>query len=121
MVKFQDLKGKIITKIDVSEDEILFYTENEIYKLYHTQDCCESVYIEDICGDINWLIGSPVLLSEERLCEEDKKHEYDDCFLWTFYEISTQQGAVTIRWYGTSNGYYSVSVDFELIGEKENE
>jgi hypothetical protein len=86
----------------------------------HRQDCCESVSIEDICGDLQDLIGSEIVDAYESTNEDAKPAGYispvsdytDDSETWTFYRIATAKGTVTIRWYGTSNGYYSVGVDF---------
>ncbi len=120
LAKFEDLKGKILqcvaTGVDEEDhDEIFFVvSDSEIYRMYHNQDCCESVVIEDICGELGWLVGSPILLAEERSNSEDGQ-DYGNSETWTFYEIATLKGAVTIRWHGSSNGYYSETVDFERI------
>lgn len=120
---FEDLVGKTFTKIEGAEegnDEIRFHcSDGTAYKLYHEQDCCESVTIEDICGEIECLLNSPILQAEEVVSEEspeDAVRPYqDDSETWTFYKLATVKGYVTIRWYGSSNGYYSESVDFEEI------
>lgn len=110
-VPFDALEGKILTEVIERNDELYFVTDNgEEYKMYHSQDCCESVSIQDITGDLHDLIGHPILTAEERT-EDDE--EYQDLGMWTFYEVATIKGSVTICWYGTSNGYYSVSVSFE--------
>ena len=64
---FTDLIGKTLISIRNNNDEELIFTttEGEIFKLYHKRDCCESVAIDDICGDLNDLIGSPILVAEE--------------------------------------------------------
>lgn len=114
---FDSLLGKTITKIEgaVKEsEEILFTTENgDIFRMYHEQDCCEDVRVEDVGGDIRDLIGSPILLAEEATNEGTT--DYDNTCTWTWYHFATVKGYVTIRWYGESNGYYSESVNYEWI------
>lgn len=112
------LKEKIIKSIEINDDEIIFHiSEQESYKMHHNQDCCESVVIEDICGELDWLIDSPILLAEERESDNEKRmqEQHDTSETWTFYELATIKGSVTIRWYGSSNGYYSESIDFERV------
>ena len=111
----EELKGRILTQIEVNDDEILFTCDNgDKYLMYHYQDCCESVYIEDISGDIQQLVGSPLVMAEEvsNVDEGSKDDECDDSYTWTYYKFANNNVYVTIRWYGTSNGYYSESVDF---------
>lgn len=109
-----ELLGKVISKIDKLNDEIVFTLEDGTqYKMYHSQDCCEYVRIEDITGDVDDLIGYPITLAEESTnSTEPPAGGSDESYLWTYYRLATVKGYVTIRWFGSSNGYYSESVDF---------
>ena len=120
--KFETLKGAVLTEISgLSEgsDEVTFTTyEGKQYFMYHSQDCCENVQIEDIIGDVDDLLNSPILEAEEVTSTENPEgvtKEYQDSFTWTFYKLGTIKGHVTIRWYGESNGYYSESVNFREL------
>lgn len=119
------LIGKTIKEINKSDDELIFkISDTESYKMWHEQDCCEGVEIDDICGELDWLIDSPILQAEERSNSDTPRfsHDsyFDQSFTWTFYELATIKGSVTIRWYGRSNGYYSERVSFTKI-EKNDE
>ena len=112
-VDFEILKGKVLIDIEINEeeDEITFTdSEGVKYLMYHEQDCCEEVNIEDICGDINNLLNTPIVLAEEVINSGEDEDEDYSC-TWTFYKLATVKGYVTIRWYGVSNGYYSETVD----------
>lgn len=114
------LIGKTLMKIQqVDKDEILFHTiEGDIFKMFHEQDCCETVEIEDIVGDLEDLVGSPITMAEETSQEGESEWGSQT---WTFYKFATNKGYVTIRWLGESNGYYSESVDFIKLDESEEE
>ena len=112
----EELLNKMIFKIENDNDRIDFYsTDGNMYSMYHNQDCCESVSIDDINGDLDDLIGSPILMADESSSKNTKLDGTpdDDCesCTWTFYRFATIKGYVNIRWYGASNGYYSESVN----------
>lgn len=118
-VPFAELVGKTIGRISgsVGDAEFLIETEDgQIYALYHEQDCCESVVLQDITGDLHDLLGTPILVAEEVSSRDDPAdytpEPYRESFTWTFYKLRTIKGGVTLRWLGESNGYYSESVSF---------
>lgn len=118
---FNELLGKTIEEIkvkDKNEDNkiLIKLTNGKYYKFYHEQDCCESVSIESITGDLEDLLNNPLLEAEEVTDSQD-----DDCgsTTYTFYKFSTIKGSVTVRWIGSSNGYYSESVYFTEIDSIE--
>ena len=119
-VEFKDLLGKTLVNIEgaVEEGKEIIFTcsDGTKYKMYHEQDCCECVWIEDICGDINCLLNMPITMAEDisNECEDGPLSEWDESYTWTWYKLATVKGHVTIRWYGESNGYYSESVDFAV-------
>jgi hypothetical protein len=112
----KQLMGKTIRAIEVLNDEIKFATDDGLFRMFHDQDCCEGVELDDVCGDWDDLIGTPVLQAEENSnSDQGAKGDYDESYTWTFYKLATIKGGVTIRWYGSSNGYYSESVEVVRI------
>jgi predicted acetyltransferase len=119
-MQYSDLpiKGLVVTNIDAHPDRIIFTCDldRRKFEMSHTQDCCESVSIEDVVGDLEDLLYSPMLEAGEAHQDADnEKEDYVDSATWTFYKFGTIKGSVTIRWYGSSNGYYSETASFEEI------
>ena len=94
--------------------------------------------MEDVCGNLDDLVGTPILRAEEATSNDDPPiffdertsddqmvkavvkrltgpsddHRGDESHTWTFYRFATIKGTVVVRWYGSSNGYYSEIVSF---------
>ena len=126
---FEELRGRVLSKVVNLGDELRFHlTEEHYVRMYHQQDCCENVSIEDITGDLDDLVGTPLLLVEEvanyepevtaysQAIDDEDDYFQDDSETWTFYRFRTIKGSVDIRWHGSSNGYYSESVDIDIVG-----
>ncbi len=150
---FSELKGKTLKKAENNGDEIVFTTtEGEVYHQVYYSDCCASCSVEEIHGELQDLVGTPILMAEEVSSEAPSaevidlrkalykaaKAEWkgapkdfywygpssengwrDESETWTFYKLATINGSVTIRWYGSSNGYYSESPTFEKFQPTE--
>ena len=113
--------GKTFVQVSgaVGKDEMLFETaEGERFMFAHSQDCCERVDINDIVGDLQDLVGEPLLLAEEvqGVTPVDFNEMDHESVTWTFYKFATRKGYVDVRWLGESNGYYSEGVDLFVEG-----
>ena len=108
-ITMNHLLGKTISEIS-EQGETIKFTNGQSVKIYHLQDCCESCGIDNIFGDLQSLIDSPIVAVSED-CEEPeycKGRTYSDSYTWTNYYFRTQNGNwATIHWLGESNGYYS--------------
>jgi hypothetical protein len=94
------------------ENRLEFFREDGLkVNMYHSQDCCEVVYLDDVVGDLKDLVGSPLTVAE--FYTHWGAPEYGD-LQYTFYRLGTAKGFVTLRWIGESNGYYSTEVDVRL-------
>ena len=120
----QVFSGRTITKVEgleLGETKIyIYFSEDEYIKMYHQQDCCENVDLDDICGNTE-LEGAIFyeLVEKKSDVELEAKEEYEESWTWTFYTIKTSKGYLDLRWYGSSNGYYGEGVDLAICYEDD--
>jgi len=110
------LVGKTLIKVEGLNNGSHVVTflcgDGSTYRMEHMQDCCESVSLEEIVGDVADIIGTPILKAEGSANNDNPLSEYTESHTWTFYRLVTNKGTVVLRWYGESNGYYSEGVEF---------
>jgi hypothetical protein len=98
-------KGRQVERVD------FFMNDGKKRSMFHPQQCCETVGLEDICGDLDDLLHTPIIIAEKR----SNIHLANDGFV--FYEFATIKGSVTMRWYGSHSGYYGIDVIIEEVLE----
>lgn len=110
-----ELEGEVISSVEGAEegDETIITTESgKVIKIYHEQDCCETVEIED--SEVDDIIGGYCHFAgfvDGDTPANGGRDEYSDSQTWSFLKIETSKGSIWQRWLGESNGYYSEKVD----------
>ncbi len=110
-----------ITKIQglfPNSEEILITLKNlngdtTTIKFYHEQDCCEDVVVDQVDNLVERHIGATIYAIREKVSYDEETEGSDYSNTWTFYDIETSKGRLSFRWHGSSNGYYSESVDIK--------
>ena len=119
MMEITQMMGKVFTSVygNVDGDTLVFENNTERFVFFHSQDCCEDVRINDIVGDLEDLVGEPLLIAEEVSGATEPDEEHYESYTYTFYKFATRKGYVDVRWLGESNGYYSegVSLGYEKL------
>ena len=115
-IKLEDLAGETLTAVDIFDgDEIILTTQSgRRVKIFHDQDCCESVGIEGPEGDWTPLLGKVLLECKQE--SESFVRAYGTGTKTTL-TFRVDDATVVSRWIGESNGYYSEEVHIaELRG-----
>ena len=117
---FKEIEFKIIKEIKVTKDSgddsiVIEFEDGSSLKMYHEQDCCESVWIEDIESNKN-LSGYKGAVVIDMYVTTAENTEASESGTYTFYNLNTSKGSINIRWNGESNGYYSESVNVYIYG-----
>ncbi len=113
---------KSVSGLEIESEEVkITTTDGYIFILYHDYNCCETVCLTDFEGGEEDLVGgyvvsAEIVSSDDNIVRNKLENEYyDDEELWTFYKIETNKGGLWMRWYGSSNGYYSTHVEIGLV------
>ena len=118
--RLEEIVGKTLAAVVLDTEHVLLsFSDGSRYVMFHDQECCEDVGVEDVVGDLNRLVGQVIVEAREDTSGENPAdvppREDQDSFTWTFYTLRTNLDTVTIRWYGESNGYYSEAADFARL------
>ena len=118
-IQAKDLIGETLAFVDASDECIMLTTvNNRKIIIHHSQDCCETVKVEDTQGNWHDLIGKVIIgASEEVLGKIDDESGYGT-YTKTTLTFKTSDATVISRWHGESNGYYSESVTIEDITQR---
>ena len=84
---FSRLIGEEIQNIVVDDDSVMMLSKHysrPVYLIYHMDDCCEDVYLEDICGDLEDLIEEKITMAELVTKEGDPLDPDHESNTWSF-------------------------------------
>ena len=109
-IPLEQLQGMAITAVvyDEQNESLLIHLNTHVLEMIHHQDCCETVYLADVVGSFEDLIGYPLLEVSESIVDIESAYESATA---SYYNFKTVKASVQLRWVGESNGYYSETID----------
>ena len=118
--KIEDLKGRIITDVNViidGHDDTILITDNIgcVYRLRNGSSCVRTKVISNI-SDINRIKGLELTIVEcnvESCIDEEDEHT-----TITTHKIHTINGMYEIKWLCESNGYHDEIIYFDEISNE---
>lgn len=125
ILSIQDMVEKKFFRVEMNDErtQIEFECPEGLFVMYHSQDCCEDVHVESIVGELEYLVGTPILVAEETVSDDPAFGGWGEfpegSGTWTFYKFVTLKGYVDIRWIGESNGYYSEEVTIKFTPRRK--
>jgi hypothetical protein len=113
----EQLQGQTFSRVTHNDNEVQF--DNQ-WILKHIQCCCGYVYIDEIIGNLRNLKGTPLIKAERRISSGPEAALPEGeipsrSHTWTFFEFATVKGSVTIRFFGSSDGFCSETADLYSI------
>jgi hypothetical protein len=128
-IDIETLIGKKIIELNIREsaDEVLFGTDDgKKWIMHHNQDCCESVDLERVDGELSDLLYEIITDAECKTFsgyEDDgdwpkfllKEPEWLESWTVSKLDFTTAKGLVSFIWQGRSNGYYGEEVQIEEV------
>lgn len=88
----EEMYGLVFDEVYVDEydgsDALIFRNKDVEFRFCHYQDCCETVMIEEIFGDLSDLVGEQLYFLDESSAEEERNERA----VWTFYKFGTRKG-----------------------------
>ena len=112
-IDVEQLKGMTITAVAYKEENesLLIHLNTHVLEMIHRQDCCETVYLADVVGNFEDIIGYPLLEVSESIVSTPTA---DESTTASYYNFKTVKANVQLRWVGESNGFYSETIDCYL-------
>lgn len=90
--------------------------ENGSLEFVHFQDCCEHTWLEDGKEELQEMVGQEIVsaVEVEGKCESNVVGRYESLSCY-FYKIVGSKSDVTLRFGGSSNGFYNERTDMRWM------
>lgn len=128
------LKGKAIKELIIDGDLYIKLETDEVFGFFHDQSCCESVNLvnqgEFSVGDIIGFATFNIFDLGEEVPEEIRRYDSTVISRLSFYTYQIENNwdgkdrvnfdtvkVVDFVWLGTSNGYYSDTIELKKFEE----